>query len=354
MRIISLNSIHDNELDDFVLAPAKYIRDIMVTPERFCRDVGDIPTTSIVPFFRLRHKIKEVIDPHLLNPFLEKEVGLREDWEVNDNFPRYIHIDLAKNQDRAGICCVHTPNFMEVVRRDKNTNNEVVLYAPHIVVDFLGVVSAPVGGEIRLVDFVHLVEEVEMRGAFVNLVTFDQYQSVQAIQMLRDVGFTAGVVSIDRTTHGIIVNSKAKFNIQKETTNGDYCAAMSCLREAMYEGRLKIPYHELWEAECEETEWIPERGIAEKSTGGTDDLLQPVAGAVFGLTLNEMEYQEPVVRTFTEEELKARRSEEQFRMIEREHHKEVNAVINTYRREKGDGKENGEFSQKFRDWENSY
>ena len=349
MKLATVSEIKIAEFDDWVLAPSKYIPDITRTPERFCRDIANIPTTSITPFFRLKYKIKEAVKNDLFNPFLEESVSLHEDWVVNDGFARYIHIDLAKNRDRAGICCVHAPFFREVMRRDQKTDNESIIPAPHIVVDFMGTVEAPLDGEIQLIDFVHLVEDVEMRGAYVNLVTFDIYQSVQPIQMLRDAGFTAGVVSIDRTTHGIIVNSKCKFNLQKESTNGDYSAAMDCMRIAMYEDRLVVPYHSLWEKECEEMEWIQDKSIAEKNAGGSDDLIQPVAGAAFACTLNEFDFTEAPRKPMTDEQRVTKAREENFRNLEREHYREVNDGINDYRKGEGyGGKRNRN------DWENGY
>ncbi len=288
----------DSVLDYWIEVPIRYLNLCKSNPVKFCRDVANEPTEAISPFFRNKEKIHKCMTRNLLNPFNEEEFTLDDWWVIkeDDLAFRYIHVDLAKSIDSAGIACAHCKKFVPS-ERYVNIDGEVYreeTMLPFIEIDYLGVITAKEGEEIDAMAFVDIIEETTNRGAFINLVTFDSYQSQAPIKALRDLGYTAGVLSIDRTSYRLIVDTTKNFNLRKESTDGDISAAMNTLKNAFYDERIIIPYHELLIKECERLELVETTGRVEKSVGSSDDLVQPVAGAVFNLTNNEIYFEEGV------------------------------------------------------------
>lgn len=117
---------------------------------------------------------------------------------------RFLHIDLAKNQDAAGIAMACLPYQKEVVRRDPDgklyTSRDWVAW-----VDFMIRVRAIKGDEIdyaKIRDFV-----VYLRDALrfkIHTVSADRYQSVGIQQELRKAGFETKLVSLDRSPNAYL------------------------------------------------------------------------------------------------------------------------------------------------------
>jgi len=330
-----LSNISKEELVNWIRVPLDFIDKARTDPAIFARDIANVPTKAIVPFFRNRDSIFDSIDVDLWNPFIKGECMLEDSWKVEDSASRYIHIDLAKNRDNAGICCCHLADWKEVIRVDaKNTKEKV--WAPIIEVDYMGVESAKEGEEIEISKFVRLVEETADRGAYVELVTFDFYGSNQAIQLLRELGFTAGVMSIDRCTYWLEINSKANFGFTKVSTDGDYAAPMDALRIAMLEKRFRCPENDLFIEECFSMEWHEDKRMAIKIEGATDDLIQPVAGALFSLTKNEIKLViDHTSSVPSKGDIKQIEMEKDFGEMGTSHYKDVDTFINEERKKRG-------------------
>jgi hypothetical protein len=338
--------ITDAELNNWVLIPIEHIPLAKVDPYHFLRNVLNIATESIEPFFRNRTIINSVFDIKRHNPFNEKRFALEDWWNVQDNFNRYIHIDLAVSRDRAGIACCHTPGFVGA-QRSLSDGTVFTLEAPIIVFDYIGIISASEKEEIDINKFFDIVLETNERGAFTNLITFDKFQSQSLIMLLRNEGYTAGVLSIDRTTTKLVVDPEAKFGYRKETTDGDYSSAMMALRLAMLDGRIKMSYHSLWEEECNGLEWIEKTGKVEKAVGSTDDLVQSVAGAVFNLENNEiplipiMESAEGTKKNLIKVHNVLQESQDEKENFSRNVRQELNNFIQEYQRD--ERKEHGRY-----------
>ena len=330
--MIKVDLITDTELENWVEVPIKYLAELKSDPERFLRDKANIPTESITPFFRKRGKIFDVVNKELSNPFDEVNFCLEDWWTVTDNYYRYIHIDLAKNRDRAGIACCHVTEFIDVVRVVGET--EVVLRLPLIKVDYMGAVSAAKDDEIDTMQFIDLIEETTNRGAMINLITFDQYQSQPLITTLRNLGYVSGVMSIDRTSYSLIVDYDKNFDLKKISTEGDISAAMNALRKSVYEDRLILPYHPLWTKECLGLEWIEDKGKVIKSVGSSDDLVQPIAGAVFNLENNEYDFfdNNEVQEKQTKRNTTMATREEAYKSFAEEHARDVETFLTKERK----------------------
>lgn len=97
----------------------------------------------------------------------------------------FLHIDLAKNRDRAGIALVHRN------RSDKR--------AP-VVVDLMVGVQGRSGHEVQFADLRDtFVYRLSSRGFHLKGVSFDQWQSVDSQQILTKRGYAVSECSADKT-----------------------------------------------------------------------------------------------------------------------------------------------------------
>jgi hypothetical protein len=95
----------------------------------------------------------------------------------------FIHLDLAKNHDSAGLALCH---------RDAQTRK--------IVVDFMDGVVGKNGGEIQIADLRELyIYELTRRGFHIQMVSYDQWQSLESQQILRRQGYEVEECSADKT-----------------------------------------------------------------------------------------------------------------------------------------------------------
>lgn len=104
-------------------------------------------------------------------------------WFKGEGFEYYVHCDMAKNRDAAGVAMSHYDHH-----RDK------------VVVDLMLRLKAAPGGELRLSRFRQLVFELTNMGFSIGKVTFDQWQSLETQQELRMRGYAVEQYSVDRTT----------------------------------------------------------------------------------------------------------------------------------------------------------
>lgn len=99
----------------------------------------------------------------------------------------FIHFDLSKSRDATGVAMVH---------RDRHDTGA-------IVVDFMVRIEVPFG---RDVDYSWLREkfvyDISSRGFHVQRVSFDQFQSAESEQVLKEKGYETSYVSVDRTLKG--------------------------------------------------------------------------------------------------------------------------------------------------------
>lgn len=337
----NLQFIHPDDLQNWIEIPIDYLSMFLGDPERFLRDTANIPTEAITPFFRNKIILQKAQKMELKNPFNDETFRLEDWWEVRDRFYRYIHIDLSKNRDRAGIACCYAPYFVKK-QRTTPEGKVFMIDVPFVVYDFIGAVQ-PKGkwDEIDPMQFVELIEDVSGRGVPIRLVTFDSYQSQAPISALRDMGYVAGVLSIDRTSYGLIVDGgKPPFYLRKQTTDGDISAAMNSLKQALIEERLQMPYHPLWLEEGESLEWIADKGKVIKSINSSDDLVQPVAGALFNLEMNEGVFVEISQPAMTDKDRQIKKQEDELINLAQDLHKDIEDFYHQER-----GKRKDEYNQ---------
>jgi hypothetical protein len=104
---------------------------------------------------------------------------------------------------------------------------------------------------------------------------------------LRENGFNVGHLSVDRTAYKLIVDFDRDFNIRKDSTEKQYCAAFEGVRYAISEDRIWIPFHEAWDKETKGLEYLADRDQVVKSPHTDDDLIQSIVGSAFNACNNE-------------------------------------------------------------------
>ena len=271
-------------------------------PENFLRDIACVPTDSVKPFIRKRSKIAELAERAHRNPFDEDHLAFDDDFICQDDFFRYMHIDLGYKTDAVGISMCHAPYFVDGVRIhplavEASTNKKD--RQPFIYFDFLGRIKANKGEEIILGDVRQIIYDLADRGFTFNLITYDGFQSVDSIQILRSQGYKVARLSIDRTSTKVVIkkerkkeidNNEEAWGLKRISTDGKILAAYDGLRIALYEDRLQIPYHEYWEKEARGAEIDYKKMKVDHKPRGTIDLFQSIAGSAFNLINNELEY----------------------------------------------------------------
>jgi len=171
---------------------ANFLRD----PENFMRDIACIPTESTRPFFKLKRKILEVEKQAYKNPFNEKQNVFDDDFIPGGShlYSRYMHIDLGLKKDAVGISMCYAPHFVtRQVNKVYNTGSVVEdVRLPFVKFDFLGRIKAGRGDEILISSIRDIIYELQRRGFYLSVITFDGFQSVDSIQILRSQGFRVG------------------------------------------------------------------------------------------------------------------------------------------------------------------
>ena len=272
---------------------ANYLRD----PENFLRDIACVPTESTRPFIKDKGKIAFVEKNAHENPFNEDKRSFIEGYGPADGtiqFARYMHIDLGLKKDAVGISMCYASHFVERqhVEVEAFGNRTTNVRLPFIKFDFVGRVKAAKGEEILLSEIREIIYTIQRMGFYIGLITFDGFQSVDSIQILRNQGFKVGRLSIDRTSTKLVLDKRSKSGdgLKRVSTEGQTMAAMQALKDALYDNRLAIPFHEYWRKEAVGAEIDYKKNKVDHKPRGTIDMFQSIAGSVYNLINNEKEY----------------------------------------------------------------
>jgi hypothetical protein len=151
------------------------------------RDYGSYPPSAAQPLVHDSGLAERRANPDRHSPIIyingESDAFKFAEWFVGEGFEYYIHCDMAKNRDAAGVAMSHYDHV-----NDK------------VVVDMMLTLRAPTGGELRLSRFRQLIFELTNMGFSIGKVTFDQWQSLETQQELRMKGYVVEQYSVDRTT----------------------------------------------------------------------------------------------------------------------------------------------------------
>jgi hypothetical protein len=203
--------------------PEEYRMEFEMDMMNALRDVAGVSTLATYPFIVNRNKVMDAMRK-LNNPFSREWVDFATTFVefdikqvIHPSIPRFVHVDLAVTGDSAGFVVGHVCGFKMIQKDVKAEDGD---YMPQIWIDGVLEVKPPKGGEIIFHRIRELIYMMASMGLGIRWVTFDQYQSTDSIQLLRQSGYVVGRQSMDATM-----------------TPYDF------LKNALYEDRINIPYH---------------------------------------------------------------------------------------------------------------
>ena len=251
--------------------PQDFLKDFQDDIIGSLRDIAGVGTLARYPFFQnvnavsacfgVRDSILNLEETDLITSQLQ---FFPERFKDKDK-PRWVHIDLGLVSDSLGIACGYVSKF--VVTKDE------VGMMPQIEFDFLLRIRPPNGGEIQFHKMRKLITLIRDHGLPIKWISFDAFQSVDSIQILRNAGFSTGKQSMDV---------------------GPW--PYSITKTAMYSGRIKAPKHTWAQHEFISLEKDAKTGKVDHPPNGSKDVSDGMAGVCFGLTLRRELWSEANVR----------------------------------------------------------
>jgi hypothetical protein len=173
----------------------------------------------------------------------------------NTDLPRFVHIDLGVTGDAAGVACGYVKGFKHTINQDQ----EEML--PDIVFDFVLRVTPPRGDEIKFYKIRDLLYKLRDAGLPLRWVSFDSFQSVDSMQLLKQQGFQVGYCSTD-------------------TSMNPY----DFTKNAFFDDRIALPEHRTCLREFLSLEKDQKKHKVDHPANGSKDCSDGVAGVVYGLT----------------------------------------------------------------------
>lgn len=244
--------------------PVDFKRDFQDDILNALREVAGVSTLAVHPFMSERERVDKCfgsvkgISSREDVDFVDSKLMLLPNRILYPKEPRWAHIDLGLSSDSAGVSVGFVKGFRKIYRGD---HKEIL---PEIVFDMILEVRPPRGGEIRFWKIRDLLYRLTEIGVPLKWVTYDSWQSVDSIQILRQKGYQTGTLSMDKTS--------MPYEITKT---------------AFYDGRVEAPTHKKVVRELQGLEQDPATGKIDHSPTGSKDVADSVGGVISGLTLRK-------------------------------------------------------------------
>lgn len=210
------------------------------------RDIAGVATLAKHPFIVNRETIAQAQRKAHISFSAEwvdfEEIALMIDPAkfFNPGLPRFFHCDLAISGDSAGFAIGTVPSFKSITSVSGATE-----LLPNIHIDALLEIRPPKGREIKLFKVRDILHTLRQLGMNVRWGTFDQFQSRDSMQLLKQAGLSIGYQSVDVTT------SPYEFT-----------------KNALYDGRLSMPQHNKCAVELASLEKIVKKNKIDHPVGG--------------------------------------------------------------------------------------
>ena len=239
--------------------PFEFKKSFLLNPEKAKRDFGAVPSLTIEGFFPRPEIVATVFNKTRINPVV-RPGEYKFDIEPIRT-PYYIHIDLALNKkgkgDFAGFSMAHFNGWVENKESDEKL--------PSVFVDLIERIGASDTGEIDFGRVRQRIYDLKAMGYNIQLITFDQYQSQDSIQVLNKKGFKTELLSVDRTID--------PYNV---------------LKELIYDRRIDIHPHQVAQEELCRLELIKGNKI-DHPPNGSKDCADSLCGAVYNVITHTKE-----------------------------------------------------------------
>lgn len=308
--------------------PIEFFSKFKEEPIKSALEYMSITRGSRNPFIRDHNKIQDAIKrgAYYRNPINEETYSFDPKFVATDRMPRYVHVDLSINGDAVGISMCHAHSFVESVVTFPGEVDPRRAKVPNIKFDFVARLKQRLDmgeKELNYRAIVNLLINLEERHKFnlrEGLITFDRFQSHMMMQMLREIGFHAALLSIDHTQSAVRINDSKEEGVERISLRKQPAAAMISLKECLNNDRIEFPDgmsthddRETWvEKEARESTWVQTTQKVEKMEGGSDDVWQSIAGAVFNCMNNAVDWGAPMDGPKTSFERSIERMEEDF------------------------------------------
>lgn len=275
-RLVIGNDIHHDtrvlDADEVVpegawveIVPIEYIDDFRKKPYDALRDVLGIAHNALAPFIKTRHKIFECVEAGkeigvesilLRDHVILGEHGMPQvkhgTYCQNPSRPRYVHIDLSRNEDRCGIAMLRFEGMMEVAR-----SNGMKELLPVATVEMACSIEPDANNEIDVAEVRAFVKHLKTKYGFpIKSVSYDGVDSRESIQAWRKDGMRAHMVSVDRTS-----------------------APYKQLRDAMYDRRVNMLDDDVALGEILELEYDEDKDKVDHPVNGSKDVSDAICGA---------------------------------------------------------------------------
>ncbi len=223
-------------------------------PEKFMRDFGAKPSLVLESYDRDASIIERLASDRE-SPV--DEMGQLKDWfKCEDKEPRFIHIDLGLKKDACGFA-MGKLNDWDIVEGEKR---------PKVFIDLVLQIKAQPSEEIIFAEVRQLIYSLQDRGFDIQKVTFDGWQSVDSIQILKEREIEAEILSVDRDTK-----------------------AYDTLKEMLHTKRFDCYSYELLAKEYKRLELVRGKKV-DHSPGGSKDVSDAVAGVCYNVAKYAEQY----------------------------------------------------------------
>jgi hypothetical protein len=171
---------------------------------------------------------------------------------MNPSRPRYVHIDLSRNEDRCGISMIRFEGMRTVQRA-----SGLPELLPVAVVEMACSISPDANNEIDVAEVRAFVKHLKTKYGFpIKGVSYDGVDSRESIQAWRKDGLRATMISVDRTS-----------------------VPYKQFRDAMYDRRVLLPDDEVLLEEILDLEYDEDKDKVDHSVNGSKDVSDSVCGA---------------------------------------------------------------------------
>lgn len=263
-RVIYEDDIITADMEGKVLqVPVEYRKEFETDIMNALRDIAGVSTLATHPYMvntdavsACFHKDQESLLSRTEVDFVATQLEIYPERIINKSDYRWVHIDLGVTGDAAGFVMGHVTGFKDVLRGDiKET-------LPLVHIDCSLAIQPPKGGEIMFHKIRALIYKLSEIGVPIKWVSFDSFQSVDSIQLLKTQGYMCGRISMDRTTEPYDI-----------------------LKQALYDGRVELPEHKRLQVELASLERDAKKDKIDHPPNGSKDTADSLAGVVSGLTM---------------------------------------------------------------------
>lgn len=243
------------------------------------REIAGVSTLARHPFFVNVEAVDRAFGKHASIfsrdsvDFVDTKLAIFPNRFFKPSLPRWAHVDLAISGDSAGLTIGTVTGFVGIAGTSGEITNEMM---PIVHIDGSIEIRPPRNGEILFYKIREVLDKLRKLGMNIRWVSYDSFQSRDSLQILKQQGFVAGLLSVDVTP-----------------------IPYDFLKSAIYTGRLSMPEHAKCRVEMLSLENDTKTGKIDHPANGSKDVSDSLAGVVYGLT-NRREiwgmYKVPLVR----------------------------------------------------------